>query len=800
MRALTALVGLGVFLATSVNAQDDAGESSDESSGELDVIVVTAEKLDRSLQDTATSVSVKTAAEIEALNIVDLEDVLRRVGNAGFITVGSGRNEQFTLRGVSSQGVTPGTGTPVSTLYLDGAVVPNQGAGTVVSNLFDVTQVEVLRGAQSTVQGRNSLIGALSITTEDPDLQEWGGHARATYGNYSTWETSAAVGGPLIDDELGVRFLGQRIETDGFLTRADGSDGDEESSSLFRGKLLWEPASMPGVAVNFSGTFSREDDGSVLASASDPDARDQVTDIPQDTERNLDLLSARVDFPLSENWSLVSLTTYSTLEEIATTDFDGLPDQGFPTSPVRFDDIDETDTLQEFRFVYSGSGAVRGFAGLLYARRDSETLIDARQTFGVPVIDLTLLGLNQVYQGVVGIDAPPGVPRFLNDPLILGSLLSVQSDFRLESEEDTLAVFGEIDYRIGDRWTINAGFRYEREDATFSGFQLNSLTEPDDLAAVGAGNPALPGAIAAGLVDVGFTQAQADAAAGPIASFYPQFANGAIAAAFGNPDVLLPVDLTGGDEFSVLLPKLVITYDVTNDVSVSLAAQKAYRPGGLGINPVQTFTFSVDKEESLNYELAVRSSLLDGRLFLNANLFYIDWTDQQLEVQLTPTPQDTVVLNVGESELFGAEAELRALMTDSIEVFASVGLLDTEVTEDRREDPVGGSLQGDEFSFAPDMTATVGMLYRAPNGFSAAVDVNYQGESEPLLANFDAGRKNDSRAIVNARLAYEQPRYSIFVFGSNLLDELYLANAEVAGGGVVVGDPRTYGVGFSVDW
>ena len=91
-----------------------AQETTDEPEREArqETIVVTGEKQDRSLQDTVASVDVTTAADIEALNIVDLEDVLRRVGNAGFVTTGSGRNEQFTLRGVQSQGVTGGSNTP----------------------------------------------------------------------------------------------------------------------------------------------------------------------------------------------------------------------------------------------------------------------------------------------------------------------------------------------------------------------------------------------------------------------------------------------------------------------------------------------------------------------------------------------------------------------------------------------------------------------------------------------------------------------------------------------------------------
>ena len=195
----TALVSLA---ATTLQATAQDSDVETESEARQETIVVTGEKQGRSLQDTVASVDVTTAEDIEALNIVDLEDVLRRVGNAGFVTTGSGRNEQFTLRGVQSQGVTGGTNTPVSTLYIDGAVVPNQAAGAAISNAWDVQQVEVLRGAQSTVQGRNSLIGAIVVNTVDPtDEFDWA--ARATYANETTYELSGAIGGPIVEDQVG---------------------------------------------------------------------------------------------------------------------------------------------------------------------------------------------------------------------------------------------------------------------------------------------------------------------------------------------------------------------------------------------------------------------------------------------------------------------------------------------------------------------------------------------------------------------------------------------------------------------
>ncbi|MEM6640544.1 MAG: TonB-dependent receptor [Pseudomonadota bacterium] len=791
-RALFTTVAL-VALGISAHAQDD--------SPVLEEVIISAEKIDRSIQDTTTSVSVTAQADIEALNAVDIEDVLKRVGNAGFVTVGSGSNEQFTLRGVPSQGVTAGTSTPVSTLFLDGAVVPNQVVGAAVSNLFDVDQVVVLRGAQSTVQGRNSLIGAIAVNTTEPDLQEWGGRARVTYGNYGTYEVSAAAGGPLQEDRWGARLFVQQAGSDGFVERADGRDGDEERSTVVRGKLLYEDPSGSGTTLRLNATLAREDDGSVLVSAQNPEDRNQITDVLQDTERNLTLLSARLDTPINDRWAFVLQASHSSVEVDAISDFDGLADQGFAQTSTRLDDRRDVDEIAEFRFVYDGGEKADGFFGLLWASRQVDSSIDAVQVFGVPAVDLGPLGLDALYTGLVSTPgAPPGVPRFINDPLLLGSTLPLRSLIDFAPDFRTLAAFSQFDFFINDKFTLTAGLRYEVEDATFAGGQVNILQDPNDLVAITTGNPALPEAVRVGLIDAGVDAAAAGSVAPSIASFYSQFAFGAVTAVFGNDDPLAPVDLTDDASFSVLLPKVTLSYDFTDTFAASFTAQKAYRPGGLGINPVQTFVYSVGEETSWNYEFAVRSTWLDNRISFNANVFFIDWEDQQLEVQLTPAPQDTVVLNVGQSELFGFEAEVRAALTDRFTFFGSLGYLDTEVVADERDNPVGGSLVGDEFSFAPSVTLTGGLLFQDPSGYNASVDVNYQGESQPLLPNFDTGRMNDARAVVNARLGWDRDNYTVFIYGANLLDELYLVNAEAAGGGVVVGDPRTFGIGFSTAW
>ncbi|MEM6649271.1 MAG: TonB-dependent receptor plug domain-containing protein, partial [Pseudomonadota bacterium] len=227
-----------------------------------DTIVVTGEKVFRSVQETTTSVDVVTSDEIDNLNIIDLEDALRRVGNAGFVTTGNGRNEQFTLRGVQSQGITGGTNTPVATLYIDGAVVPNQAAGAAISNAWDVAQIEVLRGAQSTVQGRNSLIGSIVVNTVDP-TNDPDFDAQVRYGEYGTYDISAAGGGALVEDQLLIRLSGQYSESEGFVERPDGSNADEEETTLLRGKLLFMPTALPqGIAL--AAVLARADSHDIL--------------------------------------------------------------------------------------------------------------------------------------------------------------------------------------------------------------------------------------------------------------------------------------------------------------------------------------------------------------------------------------------------------------------------------------------------------------------------------------------------------------------------------------------------------
>ncbi|MEM1113063.1 MAG: TonB-dependent receptor [Pseudomonadota bacterium] len=689
------LVPLALAVAAAqVSAQDEL----------LEEIVVYAEKLGRSVQDTATSTVVVTPETIEDLNIVTLGDALQRIGNAGFTTTGRGRVKQFTLRGVQSGGVTPGT-TPVATLIVDGAFVPNQAAGSTISNAWDVRQIEVLRGAQSTLQGRNSLIGAIQVTTEEAGWEN-DFRLRGTYGEYDTWEGSVAFGGPIVDEQVAYRIVAQQLESDGFVERADGDDGDALSSTLLRAKLRIEPDAIPDLRWDIVASYTDEETGNSLVSGEDPFEREQITDIKDELNAEVFTLANTLTYQLNSNIELVSLTSYALLETDEVLDFDGLPDQGTPVSSVRFDEREFDDLLQEFRLLYTDDG-LTALGGLLLATREN---------FGETTVEQ-----------MVG-------------------ALPIGSDFVFEPEFDTVALFGEAAWDLSERITLTGGLRYEREKATYGVSQVNYV-----------------------LIE-------------------------------GEP-VLSETDSEVEQTFEVWLPKFVLTYNFNDDVSLSGSVQRAYRPGGIGVNPVQGNTFDFDPEYSWNYEIALRSVWLDNRLVVNANAFFIDWTDQQIEVQLSGTPQDEATQNVGESELYGVEVQATWSVTDELTLFGSLGLLETEITD---TDASNSELIGNEFPFAPNYSGAAGITYAHPSGFSGTLDLAFRGDSEPVLPNnsgsnpeFGTGLKNDDVVLTNLRLTYAWDRFSVFAYGRNLLDEEYLVNADALVGNVIVGEPRVVGAGFT---
>ena len=210
------------------------------------------------------------------------------------------------------------------------------------------------------------------------------------------------------------------------------------------------------------------------------------------------------------------------------------------------------------------------------------------------------------------------------------------------------------------------------------------------------------------------------------------------------------------------------------------------------MNILRAEVFEFESEFTNNYELSFRSSWLDGALTANANIFYIDWEDQQVRVQLSEATLDAETANAGASSIKGFELELNYLVNEALTLYGSLGQADTEFTDFRVVVPNVGAddtifdLSGRSFADAPEWTANIGATYKNAGGLFANVNANYADGSNALVNPFVSGRtesdpdfdqQNDSRVVVNAQVGYEWDSFGIYLIASNLLDEEYISNA-----------------------
>jgi iron complex outermembrane recepter protein len=228
-------LGAGVLL---LSALDAAATDADPHVDQLEEIVVTALRRETKLIDTPVAVTAIGAEDIERERIVDLSDLQLRVPNLIFTQVT--QQETFvSIRGTGINNDTPGSDMGVA-IFLDG--VPRTSVHDYSPEMFDLQSIEVLRGPQGTLFGRNTTGGAVVIRTRDPSFDAFY-KARVTYGNYNLGEAAVYVTGPLIGNVLAGSLGGDLHRRDGYVDNVtlNREDGAERTASV-RGKLLWAPA------------------------------------------------------------------------------------------------------------------------------------------------------------------------------------------------------------------------------------------------------------------------------------------------------------------------------------------------------------------------------------------------------------------------------------------------------------------------------------------------------------------------------------------------------------------------------
>ena len=726
----------------------DAG-ASDADFAIRDEIIVRGEKIERTLQDTVTSVAVFTNEIIEEQNFINFNDVLQQTANVSTIFDTAG----FTIRGQRNSGAAPGDqSSDVSAVYLDGVFVPSSLFGRGAFNLWDVESIEVFRGPQSTIQGRNALAGAIVAHTVDPG-SEFEGAAQFSYADYNTLRGSAALSLPVVKDQIALRISGDYSGSDGFNFNPtlNSDEIDRFESVNARARLLLTPEAIPDLTARLTFTYIDNEQGrNRIIESRFPEERITEENIEGRDFSEAFVASAEFEYDITENLRVTSVSAF--IDNETSFVFDGTVDS-FGSDIPNVTMSDDRIFSQEVRFNYTGDRFDALLGGYFFDSEDSLTSDNS-------VIADTAGNLPSapILAGLLFMTPQPTPLQIGQADALRSAVIGFVPSFevlfeRTQAQEiRNYAVFGETSFRATDKLTLTFGARYDIENVDQDIFDSQAIPP----------FPATPSAEVNALLSI-------------LAAQFTSIA-----------------EITADNDFTAFLPKGVITYDWTDNLSTSVSVQRAYRAGGVSVNLFQAalarqagtdqtdqevleaagIVNAFDPEFTMNYEFALRSQWFDDRLTVNANAFFIDYNDQQVTLQFSPNALDTLTDNVGESRLFGFELETFASPVDGLDLYANVGFTDTEFTD-------GGNLVGDfdltglEFSLAPTWTAGAGARYTHSTGLFGNVRFRYTGDSFSIASNDETGI-NDQFTTVDINAGFEADNYKIELFVTNLFDDEYL--------------------------
>lgn len=441
-------------LATGAHAQTTVETTEQEQGAEsadgIAPIIVTAQRRAENVQDTPVAVTAVGAEAIERRMVIDIDDIAALSPG-----VSIGQQSGFAriyIRGVGAGSFALGNDNSVA-VHMDG--VPIGRPFAQLSGYFDVERIEVLRGPQGTLYGRNATGGAINIIARRPS-REFSGNFDVLYGNYNQVRMEAGIGGPLTDDgDVRARLAVQHNSHDGFDRNVTlGTDINDRNTWAGRLSIDIDPA--PGVDIKLTADYSREDDnafvnaylgqyradtpnvGLGVGGTALPGSRDVASDVSYANDRKFWGLNATIGIDVSDAIRFQSITGYRDSQRLNTTDVDGTSAAVLPITIIE----DAKQFSQEMQFTYS-SDRVEGIVGLFYYDESAF----GSQNGALPVVGRTF-----------GFDMPRFYPR---------------GDLRVEA----LAAFTQWTVEPIDNLKLTAGIRYSDEtraiDSTFGIFNFD---------------------------------------------------------------------------------------------------------------------------------------------------------------------------------------------------------------------------------------------------------------------------------------------------------------------------------------
>lgn len=417
--------------ATAAPAGDRAGARAGEGGVDMAVLraetlIVTAQKREENIQDVPISLSVFSAEEIQASNFIVLEDYALRTPNMSFQNNGGGARTLFSLRGIGGGNIASGTGTPVG-FYVDEIILnPTGGLRQNDLALFDLERIEVLRGPQGTLFGRNTIGGAVNLVTRKPD-ERFSGRVIAGLERFGTYSVQGHINVPLTDK---VFVQGSAIyrETDGFIENT--TTGKTLSSGATGGRLALRI--VPAEALTIDLTAMRNElryDGLQTIPEANFDAGRYEAALPFQVENQVksNLFSARVNYDAG-GFDVISLTAYNDFDADETLDATGFlgPVPAFAVFLTTQETISQEVRVQS----NNPDAGFRWLVGANYAR--TKDALETTLTVGTPDNPIQVAG-SQIQSGRV----------------------------------ENIAVFANFDIALNDVLTFTAGARYSWDEYDF---------------------------------------------------------------------------------------------------------------------------------------------------------------------------------------------------------------------------------------------------------------------------------------------------------------------------------------------
>ena len=682
-----------------VSSTDELNITLQENVNEIDEIFVTARKREETLKDVPIAITAVSGVKLDALGAQDITATAALSPNVNFsyggTSSGSSSAAVVYIRGVGQNDFVP-TVDPGVGIYLDGVYL-GRSVGAVLS-LADVQRVEVLRGPQGTLFGRNTIGGAISLTSNEP-ADEFSGNLKITGGTFNRFDSSAIFNIPFSDKVKSSVSLLQR-RRNGYVERlVAGDDLGDENLLGVKTTVLYKPSDNFKIKASFD--YSSEDESSAaeeqLSSAGVftdnilGGIEDQVSTIPFTTNEtgpslnNTDAfgISLVADLDLNDNLSLKSISAYRDLRAGFARSTDGTPIDVFGTIDV----FTQDQFSQELQLI-GGYDKVDFVAGAYYFQENA-------------------------FNAVVASADATGIPVF---PFDIGGTTDNQS----------LAVFGELTLHVGENFHLTGGLRFTDETKAYDPFAINAL---------GGLN-----------VTPGFREL----------------------------------------DFSELTWRGIAAYDISESVNAYVSASKGFKSGGFDVrftNPTEDLEPTSFLPETVNsFEGGLKTYFKEAGLRFNLALFYSDYENIQVSIN-PPGGIATRTVNGAEARLFGAELEFDWSPAKNLIIDGSLGLIEAEYTSLAEGSEL--SLE-DEFIRTPTSTYTIGVSYLAELGnnrtltprinLNAANDIHF----EPVNNEFVF---EDGYANINISALYKTGNGKLEFTGgiNNLTDERYLLAGDSNG-------------------